>query len=65
MTQYQQRKLEDAAAPAIGLGRRATDTTLRGLKIVEADNDEAWQSWQEALRQQELQGAPTQPAALE
>jgi hypothetical protein len=65
LTKYQQRKGDDAADPKVGLARRATDTSLRGLHIDEADGDEAWQSWQEALKRQEEESVPTEPAALE
>ena len=64
MTNYQQRKGDDAADPKAGLARRATDTSLRGLHIDEADSDEAWQTWQEALKRQEEEGVPTEPAPL-
>ena len=62
---YQVRKVEATPDPKVALGRRATDTSLSGLHVDEADSDEAWLSWQEALQQQERDAEPTQPAPLE
>lgn len=60
---FQQRSADEQSDPKAGWGRRATDNSLRGLIVDEADSDEAWESWQDALKQQE--GEPTQPAPLE
>jgi hypothetical protein len=65
VTNYQQRKVEATPEEKVVWGRRATDTSLRGLQVDEADGDEAWLSWQEALKQQERDAEPTQPAPLE
>jgi hypothetical protein len=65
VTSYQQRKSETAPDPKSGLARRATDTHLSGMHIDEANSDQAWQDWQEALQRQERESEPTQPSPLE
>jgi hypothetical protein len=65
VTSYQQRKSETTPDPKSGLARRATDTHLSGMRIEEADSDQAWKDWEDAVDQQERDAEPTQPSPLE
>lgn len=64
MTTYQQRKSE-TADPKTSLARRATDTHLSGMRVEEANSDQAWKDWEDALDQQERELEPTQPSPLD
>lgn len=64
MTTYQQRKCE-TANPKAALARRATDTHLSGMRVDEANNDQSWKDWEDALEQQRRDLEPTQPSPLE
>ncbi len=65
MTTYQQRKSETLQNPKASLARRATDTHLSGMQIEEADSDQAWKDWEDAVDEQARDAEPTQPSPLE
>lgn len=59
---FQKRRKEPAAGLFGKLARRATDTHLRGMQVEDDNSEQAWQDWQAALVQQELDFGPTEPA---